>query len=318
MAAANGLLDLRCLLAACVHLARRGGRIIKEARLEGQLGAHNKKVEGDLRTIAQMAPSEVLTVADGRSQDAIVTSLRSMFPGLRIVGEEGEVPREATPTAFSEVPELADHFEVPEDLRKALTLADTCLWIDPLDGTKEFVLGNLENVTVLIGITVNDTPIAGVIHSPFVGETGRLTYGAVGVGVYGECDPAATAQHEELVVVANARSIEHSRFKAAVERIEPTPRLTATNASGQKFLRVLRGEASAFVLVGGGPSRWDTCAGEALLVASGGKVTNLEGLEYKYVEGGSYDNTEGLIAARVPEIHAQLLGAFSGQDAAMS
>ena len=43
-----------------------------------------------------------------------------------------------------------------------------CLWVDPLDGTKNFVSGNLDSVTTMIGITYNQRPIAGIICKPFI------------------------------------------------------------------------------------------------------------------------------------------------------
>jgi hypothetical protein len=73
--------DLKKLMSACIYLARRGGDIIKEEHNKGQisLNAHNKKQEGDTRTVTEMEAHEVLTVADSRAQDAIITSLRSLF-----------------------------------------------------------------------------------------------------------------------------------------------------------------------------------------------------------------------------------------------
>ena len=41
------------------------------------------------------------------------------------------------------------------------------IWIDPLDGTSEFVQGHLSSVTVLIGLTIDGIPKAGVVHHPF-------------------------------------------------------------------------------------------------------------------------------------------------------
>lgn len=44
---------------------------------------------------------------------------------------------------------------------------DTVVWIDPLDGTRDFTLGNLSAVTVLIGLAVKGVPKIGVVHHPF-------------------------------------------------------------------------------------------------------------------------------------------------------
>ena len=44
---------------------------------------------------------------------------------------------------------------------------DAHVWIDPLDGTKDFVQGNLSAVTVLIGLVIKGCPKIGVVHNPF-------------------------------------------------------------------------------------------------------------------------------------------------------
>merc|ERR1712232_1505880 len=116
-----------------------------------------------------------------------------MFPGIRIVGEEDETSggKEA-PTLLQDVQPLA-HMEVPDVLASSLTPTDTCLWVDPLDGTIEFVRNNLHHVAVLIGVAVRDRPVAGVVLEPFVTNerpNGVVTYGAVGVGVFSDHIPA--------------------------------------------------------------------------------------------------------------------------------
>jgi len=44
---------------------------------------------------------------------------------------------------------------------------DALVWIDPLDGTKDFTLGNLSAVTVLIGLAIEGVPKIGIVHNPF-------------------------------------------------------------------------------------------------------------------------------------------------------
>jgi fructose-1,6-bisphosphatase/inositol monophosphatase family enzyme len=41
------------------------------------------------------------------------------------------------------------------------------VWIDPLDGTSDFVKNNLPAVTVLIGLSINGFSRAGVVHNPY-------------------------------------------------------------------------------------------------------------------------------------------------------
>jgi 3'(2'), 5'-bisphosphate nucleotidase len=67
--------------------------------------------------------------------------------------------------------------------------------VDPLDGTKEYTQGAdvAHEVTVLIGVSWNGKPIAGVINQPFFQDsskistsddfTGRVLWGIVGLGL---------------------------------------------------------------------------------------------------------------------------------------
>lgn len=313
-AVSSGLLPLRELVGACVHLARRGGRIIKEVHAQGDFGAHNKKAAGDSRDAATLEPAEVLTIADTRCQDAIVTSLRSMFPGIRIVGEEDASPSHGElPTRLEEVQPLPVPFDVPDLLAQQLSLVDTCLWIDPLDGTIEFVRNNVHNVTVLIGICVRDRPVAGIIHQPFVGgEDGIVTYGAVGVGVFGDREPAfSSAPPSSLRLAMEPKDVTDPRVQAAVSRLPDAGDPLVSQACGQNLLKVLRGETSAFMQAPGA-SRWDICAGEALLTTVGGKLTDLDGRPYTYKEGeSSYLNAEGVIAACTEAVHDRVSKAFA-------
>ena len=64
------------------------------------------------------------------------------------------------------------------------------VWVDPLDGTKEFTEGLLDHVTVLIGLAWQGKSIGGVIHQPYFNyqnkgaELGRTTWGLIGLGKF--------------------------------------------------------------------------------------------------------------------------------------
>ena len=44
---------------------------------------------------------------------------------------------------------------------------DAVVWVDPLDGTAQFVIDNLSAVTVLIGLSVKGESKIGVVHFPY-------------------------------------------------------------------------------------------------------------------------------------------------------
>lgn len=48
-------------------------------------------------------------------------------------------------------------------MRTEYEIDKLCVWLDPLDGTLDFVMNNLDNVTTLIGVSYNNQPLLGVV-----------------------------------------------------------------------------------------------------------------------------------------------------------
>jgi len=55
--------------------------------------------------------------------------------------------------------------------------------------------------------------------------------------------------------------------------------------SGLKVMLLIEGQAHAYVFPSPGFKKWDTCAPEAILLALGGKLTDIKGNTYKYHTG---------------------------------
>jgi len=88
--------------------------------------------------------------------------------GLEAAGDEAE--GELSGMKVNKKPAKPALFSHP-----ACAESDVTVWVDPLDGTREFVEGpeHWGAVTVLIGVAVKGVPVAGVIHQPFVGIDGK-------------------------------------------------------------------------------------------------------------------------------------------------
>lgn len=158
------------------------------------------KIAGDNRS--------ALTEADGSSQEVIMRCLRSVWgEDLNIVGEEEECginkPIGATDGPDTKSDDLFDRYEIyppsnravssnllsninitsdedgdanvtsstAEELDTPVMLRDVTLYVDPMDGTREFVEGRVWNVQCLIGITYRGKPVGGVIGLPFFGSS---------------------------------------------------------------------------------------------------------------------------------------------------
>ncbi len=144
------------LLANSVCIADKSAQICREIMSSGELGIVEKTGAADLQT-----------KADRSVQDCILGSLRANFPGLAAIGEEGDkVETVRDDWIVKEEDAGALKMKIPDDVAKA-KLEDITVWVDPLDGTKEYTEGLLDHVTVLIGIAVGPRAVAGVINQPY-------------------------------------------------------------------------------------------------------------------------------------------------------
>jgi len=103
-------------------------------------------------------PSDLVTVADEASEQALSALLTDLLPGSVVVGEEGVA---ADPARL--------------DLLRGAAPA----WIiDPVDGTNNFAKGD-DKFAVMVALSVADRTVASWIHEPV---TGRTAMAAVGEG----------------------------------------------------------------------------------------------------------------------------------------
>ena len=73
------------------------------------------------------------------------------------------------------------------DLFETFDPSEAVVWIDPLDGTNDFVIGNLSAVTVLIGLSIKGYSRIGIVHNPFSDEDqnlGRTLFGTIEHGLF--------------------------------------------------------------------------------------------------------------------------------------
>eukprot|EP00771_Trimastix_marina_P000135 gnl/Trimastix_PCT/1143.p1 GENE.gnl/Trimastix_PCT/1143~~gnl/Trimastix_PCT/1143.p1 ORF type:complete len:298 (-),score=73.55 gnl/Trimastix_PCT/1143:107-1000(-) len=272
--------SLTILLSNAIDVAKRAGKTIVET---------HRQCQGDLGTQFKSVGNPV-TLVDLRAQQHIEGLLRRSWPNLRLIGEES-VELDADMIA-AEGPLCNDLTEM--DLED-VPAAGITIWIDPLDGTKDFVAGRLEMVSVLIGIAVDGQARCGVIHRPFTGTT---AWGAVGHGVRGVAREGAQEDGDSDVCrVATSISRRNAETEALLARMEPCE-VIACGGFGNKVLSILEGRFHCLV----SPccnytSKWDTCAPEALARAAGGWLSKLSGEAYMYGSDAVLENRDGVVVA---------------------
>jgi 3'(2'), 5'-bisphosphate nucleotidase len=242
------------------------------------------------------------------------------YPKALSVGHGGEGPVSAADLAVNQqlLQGLAGAFPkagwtllseetAAEQLAAGEPLPAPWLWIlDPLDGTKDFLLGTGE-YAVHLALAHHNQVRLGVVLLP---EQEQLWIGMPNpAGGKGQawCENrrgerrAATLSNRcdtaELVLVAS-RSHRDGRLEQLLAALE-LGSSTAVGSVGGKVAMILRGEADVYVSLSGrsAPKDWDMAAPDALLRAAGGAFCHADGRPL------SYNNGDGLQAGCLVASH---------------
>lgn len=291
------------LLASSVSVAGRAGKIVRDVMSKGELG------------IVEKGKDDYQTEADRSAQRCILASLSAQYPKVNIIGEEDSSENEGDVNSdwlITDADKEVLSLKCPANLL-SVKEEDIVVWVDPLDGTSEYTQGFLEHVTVLIGISVNEKPVAGVIHQPYfktmVGnekKMGRTIWGLQEAGVGG----FTPAPPPDSLVITTTRSHSNPLVENALQLMN-AEQILRVGGAGYKVLQLLEGKASIYVFASPGCKKWDTCAPEAVLSAAGGKLTDIIGNFYKYGANETKPNKTGVLAAVNDELHSYALNRIS-------
>lgn len=202
-----------------------------------------------------------VTEADERSQELIVRRLVNLGGGIPIVAEEDDESARSSPS-------------------------EDAFWlVDPLDGTKEFLNGNGE-FTINIALVTDRMPVLGVVLAP---ARGLMFAAAPADGALLE-DAGGRRRITAREIPAEGATVVSSRSHGdadALAKFTAGRRVASSVSAGSslKFCLVAAGEADIYPRFGR-TMEWDTAAGDAVLRAAGGRVTDLEGRPLAYGKPG--------------------------------
>jgi 3'-phosphoadenosine 5'-phosphosulfate (PAPS) 3'-phosphatase len=136
----------------------------------------------------QKGKNDKFTSADWIIQKMLENYLHKYFPKLDIVGEEDTTNDNGIISDYTQIDEEIDFdlgfIKVSEEY-KELPIEDLCIFVDPIDSTSQFIKGNYEPVTTLIGLTLKGSPLFGIVHFPSYKNKDPLCYlNLPGNGVY--------------------------------------------------------------------------------------------------------------------------------------
>jgi 3'-phosphoadenosine 5'-phosphosulfate (PAPS) 3'-phosphatase len=246
---------------------------------------YDKIKTGDAKDTATKLKSDAtyFSIADGIVQHMFIEYLFKGNKFGQIVGEE-----DGTAVNIKVAPYTVDDLEVPSEFNNLIygTLAtikmlaskidpiaykDITIFVDPIDGTREFATGQGDKVTILIGYNdKNGVPAAGIMYRPL---TVPVTWAAgaksegCAIGVL-NCEYPPRSKG---ILVTDGKV---SPFLAkAIDELgfEKIPSL----ASGNRAMMMLEGKAGAYIRDTGGFAKWDTSGPQAVVEAFGGTMSKL-------------------------------------------
>lgn len=298
----NKRIQIGPLLSTCVDACQRGCLEIRKVQAARE-NSDSQELQSGVVLKDPTDPKSALTEADKNAQHAIVGSLRAEWCGdkdddelLKIIGEEDddeELTKSLTEATFDALDRERFEDEIPSDEsgEDAIDAKRVTVFVDPLDGTREFVEGRLENCQVLVGIAIDGEAVAGAIGLPFpqgnLETDSTIIYGldGMGTGVVGatltrgpfplerNIDGEKFPRPHHATSDSDADVMDACR-RGAVEGLGGS--IVTYGGAGNKILAAALGEVTCTIQhrIGGA---WDLCAPEAILKAMGGKMTDLFG-----------------------------------------
>ena len=210
---------------------------------------------GDFKVEDKLDGSPV-TIADKKCHEILFNSLKSIDANIPILSEEGDTK------------------ENREDL----------FWlIDPLDGTKEFI-NRTEEFTINVALIEHGKPILGVVSAPAVHET-FIGFAGRAFKILGkekiEITPQKQSKEFCLVTVSKSHMSEKDQAFINLCKKEFIEVKKMPTGSSLKLCRVAEGKANIYSRLG--PTyQWDIAAGQAVVEASGGLISSLDGQALTY------------------------------------
>lgn len=213
--------------------------------------------------VQEKAPDNPVTDADLAADSLLHERLLALLPEAGWLSEE-----------------TADQ---PERLEKEF------VWVvDPLDGTKEFVMG-IPEFSISVALVQHGEPVLGVIYNPVTKE---LYAAGKGHGLTLNGEPIRVSERSEFAgAIVDASRSERKRGEFAP--FEEVLEIRTLGSIAYKLARTAAGQADA-TWSRGPKHEWDICAGVLLVLEGGGSCVDLD--DEPFVFNKSWPKVNGIIA----------------------
>ncbi len=246
------------------QIALDAGKIVKEG-----YHAHKK--------ITHKGVVDLVTQYDVKTENYILEELKKYFPDHTLVGEESH---------------------------HGTYYYDKAIYIDPIDGTTNFIHG-ISYLAVSLGVWEKGEPVLAVVYNPILEE---MFWAVKGEGSYCNGNKLTVSSQKDLQQSLIATGFPYAKVNQGIEyrwvikcmtnilpHIQDIRRL---GAAAVDLCYLAQGKTEAFYEIDLKP--WDVAGGILVLLEAGGRVSNVHG------EAFNFDDKS--IIASNGKVHEQLLG----------
>uniref|UniRef100_A0A6E8V3U2 Putative inositol monophosphatase 3 n=1 Tax=Anopheles coluzzii TaxID=1518534 RepID=A0A6E8V3U2_ANOCL len=284
-------INLRKLLIGSIQAAQHGGfevvAVSKSRDLHEQ--SKGKTKEG---------ANNPVTDADYRSNCVMKNGLLRIFPKLKVISEEDDRQEQCADVQLFDLDPtvLPESVTVPDE---RVSIDEVDVWIDPLDATQEYTERLHEYVTTMVCVAVKGVPTIGIIHNPFTMKTTWAWRGKALSESLVNLKHDADVKHPTIIV---SRSHAGAVKEQSKQIFGENAQVITAGGAGFKVLQVIQNNATAYLHTTH-IKKWDICAGDAILGAIGGRMSDLHNENIAYHRDTPALNPNGLLAASLSSTH---------------
>lgn len=200
-------------------------------------------------------------------------------------------------------PLYSDYTIIAEESFKGGTIPPKAIFIDPIDGTTNFV-HKIPHLAISIGLWEDGKPIEAIVYNPILNE---LYTAQTGLGAYCNGEQISVQKDANLqnaIIATGFPYVKHeigkeywwvvNSFKQLLPKIRDIRRL---GAAALDLCYLSSGKVNGFYEINLQP--WDVAAGILIVQEAGGVVSN--------ITGKKYDFSQQIIVASNGDIHTELL-----------
>lgn len=209
-------------------------------------------LDTDLTVETKSSRSDFVTNMDRDIEKNLVSKIKEYFPNDKIISEEG----------FGDD---IDTIEMDED---------TVWFLDPIDGTMNFVLQS-ENYAVMLAVFEKGVGIQSYVYDV---SRDKLYWTIKGSGVY--CNDQLLPKMENIALkdglfAANTKFLSDKQVSINVEILKRSMGIRTNGSAGLEAVELVKGNTVLYITYG--LNAWDIAPGLVMVEENGGEVIGFDG-----------------------------------------